>query len=110
VRRREQHAADLARAKASLTAVTAWIAARDGSIPPDAATLEAAAEIIATPTTVRDTWVRCGIATVHGVNGCLIALYRDQPGGPVTDAQCSCGRTDAVCEHLLVALVWEVPR
>jgi hypothetical protein len=104
------NAADLARARASLAAVTDWIAARDGAIPPDAATVEAAAAIIATPPTERDTWVRCGIATVHGVNGHLIALYRDKPGSPVTDAECSCGRTDAVCEHLLVALVGEVPR
>ena len=109
---RRSNDADLARARTSLTPVTKWIAAREGSKPPAAETIEAAAAIIATPPTLRDTWVRCGIATVHGVNGHLVVLYRerDDPRSPVVDGQCSCGRTDEVCEHLLVALVGEVPR
>jgi hypothetical protein len=106
---RRNDAADLARAHVRLAAVTHWIAARPGAILPDTATLQAAAEIIATPPTIRDTWTEVRLASVHSVNGHLVVLYRerDDRRSPVVDGRCSCDRPDAVCEHLLVALAGE---
>ena len=100
--------ADLASARASLARVTDWIAGRSGG-KPDTATIEAAARIIATPPTIRDTWVEVRPATVHGVNGHLVVLYRERGDrqSPVVDGRCSCDRQDALCEHLLVALTGE---
>ena len=97
-------ARDLAAATARVSAVTDWIAAREGSSQPDPQTVAAAVAILATPPHHRDTWVNVHPATVHGVSGHLVAIYHlGTPGGPVAYAQCSCPSNN-LCEHLLVAL------
>jgi len=103
---RRNSAADLSQAHARLAAVIDWISARS---MPDAVTVQAAAEILATPPADRDVWSEVRLASVHGVNGCLVVLFREHGGrrGPVTDGRCSCDHPDAVCEHMLVALAGE---
>jgi hypothetical protein len=94
---------DLAAARARVTAVTDWIAARAGSSQPDPATADAAADILHH----RDITASVPPAAVYHVRGHLVAIYHFGPrGGPVANAECSCAR--GLCEHLLAALAYEV--
>jgi hypothetical protein len=82
-------ARDLAEARALLSAVTDWIAARqDSSL---------------------DVSVSVHPATVCRVGGHLVAVCRfGSRIGVVATAECSCP-DNGVCEHLLVALAYELP-
>jgi hypothetical protein len=100
-------ARDLETARARVKAVTDWIAAREGSSQPDPAAVDAAVIILATPPTRRDTSVSVHPATVHRVNGHLVAIYHlGERGGEVAAAECSCP-AEGLCEHLLAALAGE---
>lgn len=97
-------ARDLAAARARLSAVTDWLAAREGSGQPGSAAVDAAASILAAPPARRDVSVSMHPATVHRVQGHLVAVYHLGPhGGPVATGECSCAG-EGLCEHLLVAL------
>jgi hypothetical protein len=101
--------ADLAQARARLRAVTDWIAAREGSSPPDPAAVNGAAIILAAPPTDRDVSHSVHPATVYHVCGHLVAVYRlGSRVGEVATAECSC-EDSGVCEHLLAALAYELP-
>ena len=92
------------RARARLGAVTDWIAARDGSLPPDPATVDAAVAILATPPARRDVSVSVHPATVWRVHGHLVAVYHfGSRVGALATAECSCV-SEGLCEHLLVVL------
>lgn len=100
---------DLAQARARLSAVTDWIAAREGSSPPDPGAVDAAASILAAPPTDRDVSHSVHPATVYRVGGHLVAAYRfGSRVGEVATAECSCP-DNGVCEHLLAALACELP-
>jgi hypothetical protein len=102
-------ARDLAQARARLSAVTDWIAAREGSSPPDPGAVDAAASILAAPPTHRDVSHSVHPATVYHVGGHLVAVYRlGSRIGEVATAECSCP-DNGVCEHLLAALAYELP-
>ena len=97
-------ARDLAAARARLSAVTDWLAAREGRGQPGPAAVDAAASILAAPPARRDVSVSVDPATVHRVQGHLVAVYHLGPhGGPVATGECSCPG-EGLCEHLLVAL------
>jgi hypothetical protein len=102
-------ARDLAEARARLSAVTDWIAARVDSSPPDQSAIDAAVGILAAPPPQRDVSVSVHPATVCRVGGHLVAVYRfGSRVGVVATAECSCPDS-GVCEHLLVALAYELP-
>lgn len=100
---------DLAQARARLRAVADWIAAREGSSPPDPAAVNGAAIILAASPTSRDLSHSVHPATVYHVGGHLVAVYRlGSRVGAVATAECSC-EDNGVCEHLLAALACELP-
>ena len=100
---------DLAQARARLSAVTDWIAAREGSSPPDPGAVDAAASVLAATPAHRDVSHSVHSATVYRVGGHLVAVYRfGSRVGAVATAECSCP-DNGVCEHLLVALAYELP-
>jgi hypothetical protein len=100
---------DLAAARARVKAVTDWIAARaEDSYPPAPGAIDAAVAILAVPPSQRDVSVSVHPATVCRVGGHLVAVYRfGSRVGAVATAECSCP-DNRVCEHLLVALAYEV--
>jgi len=101
---------DLAQAKARVSAVTQWIIAREGGSPPDQSAIDAAVGILAAPPTRRDASASVHPATVYRVGGHLVAVYRfGSRVGTVATAECSCP-DNGVCEHLLVALAYELPQ
>jgi hypothetical protein len=100
---------DLTAARARVNAVTDWIAAKEGSRQPDPETVDAAVSILAAPPNRRGVSVSVHPATVSRVGGHLVAVYRfGSRVGAVATAECSCP-DNRVCEHLLVALAYEVP-
>ncbi len=100
---------DLAQARAGVSAVAEWIAAREGSSPPNSAAIDAAVGILSAPLTQRNVSVSVHPATVYRVGDCLVAVYRfGSRVGAVATAECSCP-DDGACEHLLVALAYELP-
>jgi hypothetical protein len=102
-------ARDLAETRTRLSAVTDWIAAREDSSPPDPGAVDAAVAILAAPPTQRDVSHSVHSATVYRVGGHLVAVYRfGSRVGAVAAAECSCP-DNGVCEHLLVALAYELP-
>jgi hypothetical protein len=95
---------DPAAARTRIEAVTDWIAAREGSNPPDPAAINAGVSILVTPPPRRDVSVSVHPATVWRVCGHLVAVYRfGSLVGAVATAECSCP-SEGLCEHLLVAL------
>lgn len=106
---RRPSARDLQAARARIAAVTDWAAAREGSTPPTTAATDAAAVILTTPPHRRDASVCVHPATVHRVNGHLVAIYHfGSCDGPVANGECSCP-DKGLCEHLLVALAAHKP-
>jgi len=100
---------DLAQARARVSAVTEWIAATEDGIPPGQSAIDAAVGILAAPPPQRNASASVHPATVYRVGGHLVAVYRfGSRIGPVAAAECSCP-DNGVCEHLLVALAYELP-
>jgi hypothetical protein len=90
---------DLAAARARVSAVTDWIAARGGSNLPDPVTVDAAAGILAAPPHHSDVSVSVHPATVWRVGGHLVAVYHfGSLVGAVANAECSCPGK-GLCEH-----------
>jgi hypothetical protein len=52
----------------------------------------------------RGVYVRTGHATVWDIDAVMVAVYQQEPGGPVTGADCTCARSGGPCAHLLIAL------
>jgi hypothetical protein len=75
---------------------------------PTEAAITAAARILATSPNRRKASVNVHPATVHRVDGHLVAVYHFDDG-EVVDAECSCS-SKGLCEHLLVALAPADPR
>jgi hypothetical protein len=99
---------DLAAARARVSAVTGWLAARQGSSQPGPAVIDAAVAILAAPPHHRDVSVSVHPAAVWHVRGHLVAVYRfGSRVGAVATAECSCP-DNGMCEHMLVALACEV--
>jgi hypothetical protein len=100
---------DLTAARARVNAVTGWLAAREGSRQPDPEAVDAAVRILAAPPNHRDVSVSVHPATIWRVGGHIVAVYRfGSRVGAVATAECSCP-DNRVCEHLLVALAYELP-
>jgi hypothetical protein len=90
---------------AKLTAVVKAIGERNGAVPPTAASVQHAAELLAiSPQTA--IIQQCSLAQIYWVeeNGerAMVAVYTDDDGN-VYNAHCPCGSPE-VCHHILAVL------